>query len=232
LVPDPKNYVVILRFLGTTPATSNIINTFLSIIYQLSRIFNILLPEKGLNTKTEIKNFLEDQLLYISTKYPEKKIVLLLDSLDQLSTGDYNLEWIFTLLPANIKIIYSTLPSQGGILSQLEGLVDHENLMEVQQLKKTVVVTILEDWLKKVNRSLSEKQWEILDKIFNRAALFPLYTKLIFDIISKWTSFQVPNDEFKNCTNIDLCISYLFKIMEKNHGYLFLLSFYVYKYLF
>ena len=90
--------------------------------------------------------------------------------------------------------------------------------MEVQQLKKTVVVSILEDWLKKVNRSLSEKQWEILDNIFDRAKLYPLYIKLIFDIVVKWTSFQVPNEEFKNCTNIDLCISYLFKIMEKNHG--------------
>jgi hypothetical protein len=178
----------------------------------------MLLPEKGLSSKNEIKNFLEDQLLSISTKYPEKKVVLLLDSLDQLSTGDYNLEWIFTLLPANIKIIYSTLPSQGGILSQLEGMINRKNFLEVQQLKKAVVVSILEDWLKKVNRSLSDDQWEILDKIFNRAKLFPLYIKLIFDIVVKWASFHVPNNEFKDCTNIDLCISYLFKIMEKNHG--------------
>ena len=222
MVPDPQNFVVILRFLGTTPATSNITCTLLSIIYQISRVFNILVPEKGLNNKIEVTTFLEDQLVYISTKYPEKRIILLIDSIDQLSTGDYNLEWMFTILPKNIKIIYSTLPSQGGILSQLQSMIDLKNFMQVQELKKTVAISILEDWLIKVKRSLSEVQWKALEMVFNRATLFPLYIKLIFDIVVKWTSYHVPSDEFLNCTNIDICIEYLFKLLEKSHGKLFI----------
>jgi hypothetical protein len=54
--------------------------------------------------------------------------------------------------------------------------------------------------------------------MFEQATLFPLYVKLIFDIIVKWTSFYIPNNEFKDCFNIDSCIEYLFRVLEKSHG--------------
>ncbi|RNA06167.1 NACHT and WD repeat domain-containing 2-like, partial [Brachionus plicatilis] len=48
--------------------------------------------------------------------------------------------------------------------------------------------------------------------------LYPLYVKLIFDIVSKWTSFYEPDDEFKKCLNIDSSIRYLFLSLEQVHG--------------
>ena len=121
--------------------------------------------------------------------------------------------------PNNIKFIYSTLPDHSDILHQLlESKYIGNGIMKVESLTKAIVITILEDWLIKNNRSLSENQWKILDELFDRATLFPLYVKLIFDIIVKWTSYYIPNDEFKKCISIDQCIEYLFKILEKNHG--------------
>jgi hypothetical protein len=132
------------------------------------------------------------------------------------------IKFIFRILlnlPTNVKFIYSTLPNHGDILHQLEQSgCNRLNFMEVPSLTKTIVVTILEDWLIKRNRSLSEIQWQILDQIFNEATLFPLYVKLIFDIIVKWPSFYIPDNYFKNCKNIDKCIEYLFEILEKSHG--------------
>jgi hypothetical protein len=168
----------------------------------------------------DASEYLHDYLLLLSIEYPEKKIVILLDSLDQLATSDYNIEWLFTDLPENIKMIYSTLPNHGGILSKLESKIEtnESNFMEVESLTKAIVITILEDWLSKSKRSVSEEQWQILQNIFDSAKLYPLYVKLIYDIIHKWTSFHVPSSAFQQCTDIDGCIRYLFQLLEINHG--------------
>jgi hypothetical protein len=219
-VPDPRNFVIIVRFMGTTPGTSSIASTFQSVIYQLSRIFNMKIPEKRLHTKNDMRDHLYEQLMYLSIQYPEKKILILLDSIDQLSTVDYNIEWMFTELPSNVKMIYSTLPNHGDILKHLKLMNGFEDsyFLEVTSLTKANVVTILEDWLSENKRSISKVQWKVLDEVFDKSKLFPLYVKLMYDIISKWTSYHIPNDEFKECLNIDNSIKYLFKILEKNHG--------------
>jgi hypothetical protein len=63
------------------------------VINQLFRIFNIKLPDAKLNSKYDVTDFLNGQLLEFSLRYPEKKILILLDSIDQLSTSDYNIDW-------------------------------------------------------------------------------------------------------------------------------------------
>ena len=213
---------MILRFLGTTPDTSNISETFKSIVYQLSRIFETVKPiesSRKLNSRDEIKEYLLEQLWNISFGFPEKKVIILLDSIDQLNPTDFEMDWIMTNLPENVKIILSTLPEHGGILEMLISIITTDsNFMEVKCLTKSAAIEIISDWLKKYKRSLSDEQWTILNDLFNISTLFPLYVKLIFDIIVKWTSYYVPDNEFKSCTEIDNCIRYMFKSLEKIHG--------------
>ena len=219
-VPDPDNYVIVLRFMGTSPTTSNICNTLKSVIQQLAKVFNMPLPDKNLETKVAIRDFLFQQLVFISTNYPNTKLILFLDSIDQLSTEDYNTEWIIYELPKNVKMIYSTLPNHGGILDRIKcmPLMTDTFFMNITSLSKTIVKTILENWLSKHHRSLSEKQWKVLDALFERAKLFPLYIKLMFDIIVKWPSFFEPPDRVKDLVNINHCIKYLFNLLENDHG--------------
>ena len=54
--------------------------------------------------------------------------------------------------------------------------------------------------------------------MFAKINLFPLYIKLIFDIVLTWKSQYVPDQDFLRCTTIDRCIEYLFKSLEKLHG--------------
>lgn len=230
IVPDPQNYTVILRFLGTTPTSSNITSTLNSIIYQLSRLFDIKAPEKKITSKPELEVFMTTLLINITRKFPHRKIVIVLDSLDQLNPSDYSLNWILSTLPYNVKMIFSTLPSHGSILDQLKkdrNLRDkiEENFLEIKSLDTQIVQVILKDWLKKSKRSITESQWNCLIGLFSdtnvRLKLYPLYIKLIFDIISKWESYHQPEGEFrKDCTTIDNCIKYLFKSFEKKHGIL------------
>ena len=83
---------------------------------------------------------------------------------------------------------------------------------------KKINVICLKDWLKKEKRNISSNQWTTIEAMLEKGVLFPLYIKLLFDIILGWTSFEVPDKSFTACTNIDQCIKYLFQRMEVIHG--------------
>ena len=69
-----------------------------------------------------IKNFILDELEIIKNKKPNKKVVFILDSLDQLTPNDYKNVDIKMLveLPSNLKLIVSTLPDHGNLLKIIE----------------------------------------------------------------------------------------------------------------
>jgi len=219
-VPDPQNYVVLLRFLGTTPSTSNIIKTFNSITYQLARIFNLKVNTKPLTSKLALRDYLLMQLMMINMEHPNKKVIIILDSLDQLSPEDYSLDWIFQVLPKNIKMIYSSLPEHAIPLSSYfeKFKKDHDTFVNVQSLDQNLSILILKDLLNKANRQISENQLKTLQTMFETAVLYPLYVKLIFDIVENWASFYDPDAAFKKCMNIDSCVKYLFQRLEEDHG--------------
>ena len=150
---------------------------------------------------------------------PKKRIIIFLDSIDQLVSNDYDLKWMTYDFPSNVKIVFSTLQDHGDILDCIRSKIKNEdNYLLIDPLNTSNVKTILEDWLSKANRSLSNQQWSILDNLFSRATLQPLFIKLVFDLIIKWRSFYEPVDDFKGLLSIDSCIQYLFKQLEKEHG--------------
>ena len=154
-MPNPDNYSLVLRFLGTTPQSSNMKNTLLSIIYQISKIYNLKTPPTTLSTlniTTEmLKDYLFEQFLTINSLYPNKKLIIILDSIDQLNAIDYTLDWFLETFPENIKMIYSTLPKYGGILDRLsqKSVLKEENYIKINSLDIQVSKNILEDWLKR-----------------------------------------------------------------------------------
>lgn len=221
IVPDPQNYTIILRLMGTTPLSSNMLSIFNSIVHQLCKLFNLKKPEKSISSKAIIlKNYLLDQLTFITEKYPTKKIVIILDSIDQLHPSDYTLDWFLDQLPRNVKMIYSTLPNHGEIMTHMKKYerLTTDCFLQITSLNTSLATLIIEDLLKKANRRISERQREVLNDKLAKGTLYPLYIKLLFDIISKWQSFYQPDDAFKNADTIDQCIIYLFRSLEKTHG--------------
>jgi hypothetical protein len=112
-VPDPQNYTVILRFLGTTPSSTIVIKTLTSIITQLARIYNLETPlnknKVKIVTRPAIKEIFYDMLNFIVTHNPKRKIVIILDSIDQLAPSDYDLDWVLDELPNHVKMLYSVI---------------------------------------------------------------------------------------------------------------------------
>ena len=115
-------------------------------------------------------------------------------------------------------MVYSTLPDHGNILRNFQSLNHSEYFLEIKKLDLDLSVLIIKDWLRKANRSLSELQWITINSMLEKSLLYPLYVKLIFDIISTWPSFHEPDNVFKKCLNIDSTIKYLFNLLEKEHG--------------
>lgn len=145
-----------------------------------------------------LKNYLYEQFLAINSLYPNAKLIIILDSIDQLHSNDYSLDWFLDTLPNNIKMVYSTLTKYGDILDRLstKRALTEENYIKIHSLDISVSKNILNDWLNHSNRSITSYQWKVLDKIFEKITLYPLYIKLIFDIIVKWTSYYEPDSEF------------------------------------
>ena len=200
--------------MGTSRASSNAKSVFKSIIEQLEILFKINKEEEEYK---KAESF-ESKLFYISKNcLIQEKLVILLDSIDQLSVCDYKLGWMFYKLPKNVKIIYSILKENELVLTKLKANLKSENFIELKLMKNSDAKRILHSYLERSNRKLTEIQKDSINKMIDESLnMCPLQIKLIFDIVSKWkSSFNVP-DEFKSCkTNIDF-IKYIFKIIERD----------------
>lgn len=160
-------------------------------------------------------------LMFFSIKklFPNRKLVIILDSIDQLTSNDYNLEWLIEKFNKNIKMIYSTLPHHGNLLSMLQmKKIPHENFVHLKYLNIDLAKLIIKDWLNRINRSISTNQWSLIENMLSKATLYPLYIKIIFDILIKWRSYDVPDEKFLLCSTIDSTIKYLFELLEIEHG--------------
>lgn len=58
----------------------------------------------------------------------------------------------------------------------------------------------------------------VVSHLFRSAELLPLYIQLIFNIVTKWTSYSPIDEKIYKCTSIDNCIKYIFKHLEAIYG--------------
>lgn len=194
-------------------------------IYSFSRFFFGRLKTDYKQFKSEeLSTFLIERLHVITSTNPNDMIIILLDSLDQLQVSDYKLDWFITSCPKNVKIVYSTLTNHGDILQSIRNrtTIDESNYLEIKQLDISFALSLIDKWLNQYNRKISVKQRDLLEDLFNKAQLYPLYVKLTFDVISKWSSTDKYNEynNFSKCLDIDKLVEYIFHDLEDEHGQL------------
>ena len=207
-----KESIVVIRFMGTSKKSADIDSIFKLIEEQLEFLFQINSNDAEYRKRYGLKH----KLHFISEKYlKHEKLIILLDSIDQLSEQNYHLSWLFQKLPKNVKIIFSVLNDYKNIFKNLKKQINSENILEMKPLNRDEAKVILYAYLEASNRQLNIEQKESINQMIDELIdICPLQIKLIFDIVSKWKStFNVP-DEFIKCkTSIDL-IKYLFRIIE------------------
>lgn len=208
----PDN-VIITRFIGATPASSDVRSLLESLCKQIS----IKYGDDESNVPSEyndlIKEFPEKLKL---ADLNEKPLYIFLDALDQLSSADnaHSLNWLPENLPDNVHIVVSSL--EENFYDILKNKIPEENLLKLYGLDKEQGENLLKLWLKDGKRTLQSKQLnEIIDK-FHIEGL-PLYLKLAFEEAKSWKSYTETSELESDIPGI---IKQMFNRLsaDSNHG--------------
>ncbi|EDO47107.1 predicted protein, partial [Nematostella vectensis] len=214
--PEEDGVITVCRFIGTSPDSSSIRPLIRSICLQLCKATGQVtadIPE--VRMKALVEYFPE----CLEKASENQKVVLVLDSLDQLSVDDSGrqMEWLPRSLPYNVYVIMSTLPGeQYQVLPNLRVRYNPQTLMEVPQIPMSEAGLILDNWLKAANRALQPAQRNEVMISFKECPL-PLYLKLAFDESCRWKSYT-PMQDADLAPNITDIIRALFDRVERIHG--------------
>lgn len=210
--------IVITRFIGTTSLSSSIRDVLRSICAQISHVYDDVtqIPD----TYKELENHFHKCLTLANEK---KRLILVIDSLDQLSADDNGRKLGWLRLSENlsplVKIILSTTP--GNTLDILTKLVPKDNMVSVQSLSKTEGPMILKEMLQVTGRELTNVQNDLVLKHSQKCPL-PLYLRLLADEASSWKSYDAVG-EIAIGNDVRTMIELLFDRLERKYGETFII---------
>ena len=223
--------------MGTSRESSNMKSIMKSIIHQIERIFNKK-GEEGEGKEVdeverveELREAFVERLNKASSQLKEnQRLIIILDSIDQLSKGDYQLDWLIADgLPLNVKMIYSLIPDypsadQYSILCKLKRKLTYtkSNYLKKDEFDINEAKGLIGKWLsdEKIKRTLQPTQWNMLDTVLSRTnTIYPLHVKILFDVVSKWSSYdRFDKDALGGCVTTKDTIKYLFTKYESLYG--------------
>ncbi|XP_034936822.1 NACHT and WD repeat domain-containing protein 2 [Chelonus insularis] len=214
-----KKSINIIRYLGTTPDSSALTPTLISICQQIS--YNLMLPFDEIpDDLVPLTAHFKHLLTFATEKQP---ILLFLDSVDQLTGVQGNkLSWLPTRLPSNCKMILSCASEESNpVISRdyhlLRRMIDtEESFIEVTALGEELAMDVIKMWMKTAHRDLNNYQWRLVANAISSCSL-PIFVKLVFAEICRWRSYTKPADTYLASTVMD-SIMMLFERIEKQHG--------------
>ena len=208
----------IIRFLGTSPLSTNIYNVLRAVAGQTADVYDHIMEPVGYKTMKGIVKYLPRFLRNIS-RTTKQHIFILLDSIDQLSSGNeaYKMKWLPTDMPSNVHIIISMLPSLHSILANTRQLnLPEESFIEVPPLKQETGKEIISSHLNRKKRTLTPHQESMvlsaLEKVPN-----PLFLKLLIDRSLTWKSYT-PMGDVEIASSVRSAINHLFADLEQKFG--------------
>ncbi|XP_077990677.1 NACHT and WD repeat domain-containing protein 2-like [Glandiceps talaboti] len=211
-----SNSAVVLRFLGTTPASTGVRQLLKSVCKQVLTIYghgNQKLPDDYFKV---VRTF-QQCFRYANKSRP---LIIFLDSLDQLSAaeGSHRMTWLPRELPPYTALVVSTLPEEHGILDTLQAILNPvtTRFMEVKELSVDDSMKIMESWLGSEKRTVTTDQRVIISNAIQQCSL-PLFLKLLFDQASLWQSY-LPTSEIRVELSVKGMISLIFDRLEEYHG--------------
>ncbi|XP_060076678.1 uncharacterized protein LOC132556312 [Ylistrum balloti] len=213
-----RKYVGVIRFLGTSPLSTNIYDVLFGVCGQLADSAEIIMEPVSYKSMKNLVEYIPRLLRRVANAI-KAPIVILLDSLDQLAAKNdaHSLSWLPTVLPSNVKLIVSTLPEEHGILDTLKDMLpNNECYISVPPLSVTTGKEIVHKYLSQRNRTVTENQLKVLMSYFTQAP-GPLYLKLLMDEAVRWKSYT-PEHEHVLSGAVRSAISQLFQNLEIKFG--------------
>ncbi|KAI9339437.1 hypothetical protein DFJ73DRAFT_568807 [Zopfochytrium polystomum] len=196
--------VVIIRMCGTTADSSSARSLMTSIAAQIRTVKSEPDPGVAFSFADVVEQF--HDALALATK--ESPIHLFIDSLDQLTDENLGRSQIWKWLPrpqdlpAHAHITLSVLEDsdryQYGILPSLQLVLQTAAFVHVPLMAADESMTILLQSLTAAGRTITPRQKQAVERAIpqNSAenAVSALHVRLLFDVISKWSSFDDDDD--------------------------------------
>ncbi|XP_021358893.1 uncharacterized protein LOC110453957 isoform X1 [Mizuhopecten yessoensis] len=216
-----QKHVKVIRFLGTSPLSTNIYNVLFGVCGQLADHADIIMEPVSYKNMKNLLEYVPRFLRRVASAI-KAPIVILLDSLDQLTVNNdaYSLSWLPITLPSNVKLILSTLPEEHGILDTMRDILPNDQCyIAVSPLSMTTGKEIINKYLGKRKRTVTDNQLKLLMSFFTQTP-GPLYLKLLLDEAIKWKSYT-PEHELVLADTVRSAISQLFQNLETKFGEVF-----------
>ncbi|GFR74146.1 NACHT and WD repeat domain-containing protein 1 [Elysia marginata] len=213
------SYVGIIRFLGTSPHSSDAYKVLFGLVGQLADITGTILQPQSYKT---MKALASSASRYIRSAciYLKRPVIVFLDSLDQLQDqfDAHSCWWLPLVLPANFKLVVSTLPKEHNILKNLQDLMpeDAANFIKLPLLPDATSREIVEKYLTHKQRSVTDTQLRFMLDALKKSPN-PLYLKLLMDEAVTWPSYVDVKDLTLPAT-VREAISALFQGLETKFG--------------
>ena len=214
-----KDAGCVFRFLGTSPHSSSIHSTLRSVCQQICEVYDLESPGREiLDDYSQLVRYFHT-LISKAPASAERPLLLLLDSVDQLSPANnaHDMNWLPKLCPKFVKIVVSVLPDYYDILPTLRrSLPDQSCYIEVPKLTFSAGTEILDAWLEGACRTLSSEQRDQVMNAFSKCPQ-PLFLKLVFTEASRWHSFTDVR-RLNLGSSVTDAIRLLFERLERKHG--------------
>ncbi|KAJ1468055.1 hypothetical protein T484DRAFT_1856676, partial [Baffinella frigidus] len=214
---------VVIRFLGTSPASSAVQPLLSSVCEQLRRCYG---KDKQVPSDfKELKAYFLEALAELPSE--EQPLSLFIDSVDQLddSNAGRRLEWLPVAgLSPHVRLVLSTLPDHPefqcrSLLIKGLGLAASSCMVEVETISEHG--TVLAHLLKLQGRTLTLEQAAAVDKAYrlrgeNDGAGTPLFLTIVAQCTTGWTSYD--GVKFPLKSSVRGLIKDLFERLEATHG--------------
>ncbi|WP_287152960.1 tetratricopeptide repeat protein [Candidatus Solincola tengchongensis] len=201
---------VVRRFLGATPASTQVslfLSDLCSELARLCRRLEVTVEEGSLE-----KLSLRFRSL-LSLAGEERPIFLFLDGLDQLAgKPSATLSWFPELLPKGVRLVASV--REGEALEELRRRLSQDCLRELGPLPPEEGKELLSLWLAEEGRALQDFQEEEVLLEFEKTGN-PLYLRLACVEACRWHSYDVDSRLGEGIVEI---IDNLYEHLEKEYG--------------
>ncbi|EGD76045.1 hypothetical protein PTSG_00754 [Salpingoeca rosetta] len=210
--------VVVSRFLGTS-RESGAARTLMANVYRhIHRA--VKGKEPAASPAADFEKLTKQFQAALKLGTADKPLVLVLDSLDQLSDEDQgrNLEWLpLASLPPNCAIVVSSLPDVGGCWEVLKATLPDMNQQHVAKISKDDADGILSTWLADAKRSLTPAQRSVVLGAYESCPT-PLYLRICTQFFAlRWTHADAIAPDFFPKT-VEGLMEKVFDELETRHG--------------
>ncbi|KAM6945696.1 NACHT domain- and WD repeat-containing protein 1 [Aplochiton taeniatus] len=206
----------VIRLLGACVRVNPEVESMLrALCLQICGAFSLTPPASlTANTYVELVRFFHVLLAKVSQQ--GETLLLILDSLDQLSESSHahNLFWLPKDIPPNIHLVVS-VNTGSRVYANLQRVVDMPgNFFEVGPLSRSEGKDIMEAYMRASQRALSPQQSEAVLDSFDLSGS-PLHLRLTLARAKHWASYSLPEQLQSSPPEL---LSHLLLSLEEKHG--------------